>query len=72
MEVKNLLKNNINPTVVDKYLKWVKIGTLGFGNRTTLVVLQYLFNTFDQSKLGYKERNNERMIKPFEPITPTH
>ena len=39
-EVYNKLKKQIELAVNEKYLKGVKQGNLGFGNHTTLVVLQ--------------------------------
>ena len=48
VEVKNYV------LVDDNYLKGLKQVTLGFGNCTTIAVLQYLFNKFGRATLGEK------------------
>ena len=60
VEVYNKIKKIIDLLVGDKYLKWLNQGTLGCVNHTNLALLQYLFNTFFEEKLGYIERNDER------------
>ena len=70
VEFDNHLKKNIDLSVDNTQLKGVKQGTPGFSNRTTLVVLQYIFNIFGQVNLVDKDHNNEIMRKSYKPITP--
>ena len=69
VEVKNQLKKHIDLTVEDKYLKGANKLTLGFGNGTTLAVLQYIYNMCLWCNLWYEYCNNERMIKAYESTT---
>ena len=71
-EVDNKLKNQIYITVEDKYLKVTEQGTLGFGNCTTLAVIQYIFYTCSRFTSGDKYCNNERIKKAYEPTIPIH
>ena len=65
VEFNNQLNNHIELAVDNEYLKGVKKGTLGFGNHTTLAVLQYLFNKFVWVTLGDKDQNDESMRKTY-------
>ena len=69
-EVENHLKNHINLTVYNNYLKVVRQVTLGSVDCNTITSLQYLFNMFDWVNLRYKERNYESMIKLYKSSTP--
>ena len=65
LEVNNQIKNHIELAMKNNYLKGENQGTLGFGNPTTLVVLQYLFNTVVWVTLGDKYQKDEITIKPY-------
>ena len=72
VEADNHLNKHTDLAVVDKQLNGVNQGTLGFGNCTTLAVIQYLFNMFGQATLKDKDFNNESTRIAYEPTTPIY
>ena len=68
-EVYNNLMKNIDLAVDEKYLKRVNPVTPGFENRTTVEVLQYLFNTLGWETLVDKDISYEKTRKAYERST---
>jgi len=65
-----LLKNQIENAIEPIWLSGIHENTLGFGNRTTLDVLQYLFTTYGQIAPHEVQANVDAMNKAFDPNQP--